>query len=443
MTNSPKTRVLVIEDEPAHLELISHAFRPHDGTYEVALAGTVAEGHEKLRIFSPDILIADLKLPDGLGTSFLDPADDSRPFPLIIMTAQGNETEAVSALKKGAADYIVKSPDILHDLPHIVDRTLRDWRHILEHRQALIELKASEERYRELFKNANDLLFVNHITNKSTLGPFSEVNQSACRCLGYSEAELRRHSLDTIMVGNSPKRRLSRVLESLQREGHALMETTLRCQDGAETDVEINMRLFAIDSQPTVLSIARDITDRKRVEERINHLAYHDQLTGLANRRRLIDRLSSSISNCKRGDSRLAVLFMDLDGFKEINDEYGHEIGDMFLIALAKRMRALDLFGHSDNVARFGGDEFYFLLSKITDTADAENAARRMLQEVSRPVQCDGRKLQVTASIGISLFPDHGSTTHQLIKTSDISMYSAKDQGKNAYVVYKPSLSAG
>ncbi|MCJ7652839.1 MAG: diguanylate cyclase, partial [Actinobacteria bacterium] len=185
------------------------------------------------------------------------------------------------------------------------------------------------------------------------------------------------------------------------------------------------------------LAIQRDITDRKKTEARLNFLAHHDMLTGLLNRVLFHDRLGHAISAAERFRKIVAVMLLDIDYFKNVNDELGHSIGDRLLKSVAKRLRAR--VRKMDTVARLGGDEFAFVIPELQSHADATKVARKILVAFGRPFRFEHRTLRVTASIGISLYPSDGKNTEELVKNADIAMYRAKASGRSTYRLFKPA----
>jgi diguanylate cyclase (GGDEF)-like protein/PAS domain S-box-containing protein len=186
--------------------------------------------------------------------------------------------------------------------------------------------------------------------------------------------------------------------------------------------------------------LARDVTERKASEQRILNLAHYDSLTGLPNRALLADRMRVAIKRAERQSTRLAVLFVDLDRFKPINDSLGHDIGDQLLKAAAQRMRTS--VRSVDTVSRVGGDEFVVLLSEIETTEDAARVADKLIMGLSQPYGIEGHELQVTASIGICIYPDNGTQPNVLLRNADASMYSAKETGRNRYQFYSDDMTA-
>lgn len=182
-------------------------------------------------------------------------------------------------------------------------------------------------------------------------------------------------------------------------------------------------------------NLANEIATRKQAEERIQYLASHDVLTGLPSRLLLRDRLEIAIKTAERNQAKLAILFIDLDGFKAVNDNFGHKAGDSLLEEIATRLKAV--VRQSDTVARIGGDEFIVLSNGIHSDADAATVAGKILASIGQPVSLGEQYATVGGSIGISIFPDHGNDIEKLIAYADAAMYDIKKTGKNAYAFYQ------
>ncbi|WP_434782137.1 diguanylate cyclase domain-containing protein [Ferrovum myxofaciens] len=178
------------------------------------------------------------------------------------------------------------------------------------------------------------------------------------------------------------------------------------------------------------------LTRLKQTNEQITALAHHDSLTGLPNRILFYDRLNQAITRALRDKESIAVLYLDLDGFKHINDTLGHDAGDALLRETAKRIMAC--VRESDTVARIGGDEFTMILSNARTTNSKDRVAKKIVDAIAHPFMINGKNCTVSASIGISLYPDHGETAEQLVKIADAAMYLAKHSGKNCYCYTKP-----
>jgi diguanylate cyclase (GGDEF)-like protein len=184
--------------------------------------------------------------------------------------------------------------------------------------------------------------------------------------------------------------------------------------------------------------VCRDVSAARAVLLQLSHLAAHDLLTDLPNRILLNDRLSQAIASAQRQRHRLAVLFLDLDRFKLINDTLGHEIGDGLLQSVAQRL--VESVRRSDTVSRQGGDEFVLLLSRVDEAEDAAASVQKVIKALAAPLDVDGHRLHVTASIGLSMYPDDGQDADTLIRNADAAMYRAKERGRNVYQFYTPDM---
>lgn len=234
----------------------------------------------------------------------------------------------------------------------------------------------------------------------------------------YPDAEHRAHVIQTWLAD----------LEEAG-PGEARVRTfTVRCKD--QSDKLIHFRAVAVQDGEQFV-VCEDITERQRAEETIRQMAYHDPLTGLPNRALFNDRLEAALAHARRGNDRLAVLLLDLDQFKEINDGLGHSTGDQLLRAIGERLTAL--LRETDTVCRMGGDEFLILLTGITVVEDVHKIAHRVLEAVRKPFHIDGRELQVTTSLGVAIYPDDAEDLDSLIRQTDFAMYLAKELGRDNF----------
>jgi diguanylate cyclase (GGDEF)-like protein/PAS domain S-box-containing protein len=227
------------------------------------------------------------------------------------------------------------------------------------------------------------------------------------------------------------------ILPVVHQRGRWRGEMTGKRRDDATFPQEIS--LTAIEGGG-VVCVVRDITERTYAEEQIKHLAYHDALTGLPNRLLFKDRLTVALSHAQRDHSRIAVLFLDLDRFKVINDSLGHNIGDQLLQAVAARVQSC--VRESDTVARLGGDEFTLMIPNLQRSEDAAPVAQKILEAVRYPFHIEGREFFITTSIGISLYPEDGTDAETLIKNADTAMYQAKEQGRDNYQLFNAYINA-
>ncbi|WPC06657.1 PAS domain S-box protein [Pseudomonas benzenivorans] len=331
---------------------------------------------------------------------------------------------------------VVSSRFIRVDRQLCIASTFRD---ITEHQQAEAALKASQEKFAKAFHSSPDAIT---ITERDT-ARYIEVNEGFTRLTGYSSAEVIGRSALELNIWAEPRQR-QELLEALQREGRVLHREMLgRHRSGQVKTVEVSVEPIMLDDTPCLLLTARDISQLKEAQAQIQHLAYHDSLTNLPNRALLMDRLTQQIALLKRHQLRGALLFLDLDHFKHINDSLGHPVGDAVLKLVTARLEAS--VRQEDTVARLGGDEFVVLLSGLEGprssvTRQARTLADKLRRLLAEPMRLDGHRLQVTPSIGIALIPDHGDTPADLLKRADIALYRAKDAGRNAIQLFRSTM---
>ena len=274
-------------------------------------------------------------------------------------------------------------------------------------------------------------------------GRFVYVNRQLCDMLGYTRAELLQltirdisHPEDRYATDSEQARLYAGDIDSFKAEKRYLR------RDGTPIWVRLTVAAKRAADGRTLhhISIVEDISDRRAAEARIEYLATHDEMTGLVNRTMFNDFLARAIARCHRPNRGFAVLFVDLDRFKIINDSLGHEAGDALLKVVGCRLQAT--LRSSDVVARFGGDEFVLLVEDVTDRQDAAVVARNLLAAVLQPVEIAGQECRVTASIGIALCPQDATDAEALLKHADVAMYHAKEDGKNGFHCYSASMSA-
>ncbi|XLX42218.1 PAS domain S-box protein [Ectopseudomonas mendocina] len=313
-------------------------------------------------------------------------------------------------------------------LVDISERVLREQR-----------LQASEEKFAKAFHSSPDAIT---ITERDS-GRYIEVNEGFTRITGYLPDEVVGRTAFELDIWAYPEERV-RMIEHLTQQGQVLhMEMHGRHRDGEVRLVDVSVQPIELDGTPCLLLTARDISELKQAQAQVQHLAYHDALTNLPNRALLMDRLTQQIALLKRHDLRGALLFLDLDHFKHINDSLGHPVGDSVLRLITARLEASVRL--EDTVARLGGDEFVVLLSGLEGkrsevTRHVRQVADKLRQLLAEPMLLDGHRLQVTPSIGVALIPDHGNNPADLLKRADIALYRAKDSGRNAIQLFRTTM---
>lgn len=624
-------RIILVEDEPAHASILRRNFAGDEMVCEVEVVESLNDFRAAIETNPPDIAILDLNLPDGRAVEVLTYPPEEGAFPVLIMTSFGNEKVAVEAMKAGAIDYVVKSPEVFATMPRTVSRVLREWSLVCERKvqerrreESIALLRLCNEAgslddfaarfveffqyvsgceavgirlnrdggylffkqlgFAETFLDAEHRLCRNE-TQESSKSPHTLFSSCLCgrvatgkvdralpgmtdygsfwssrlsalkegattgmssgmqfNCLhaGYEtmaiiplqsagenfgifqfcdsspdvlDAELVSHleglsahvsialaklqsdealaesgefsrqiinsadegvvvigkdllfkvwnpcmvAMSGLSVADVLGRRpielfpglkdtgfMERVDVALAGHAPAKLDLTLTClgssaKDGWATFGFAPLRNSNGDVQGVIVT-AQDTTVRKRYEQELEYRATYDMLTGLANRNLMRDRLRQSMFYAERSERTVAVVMLDLDRFKTINDSLGHSQGDTLLKLVAERL--LECVREGDTVCRLGGDEFCLILSELAEDDDVALMANRVQQKLSEPFSLSERELLVTASMGISVFPRDGDDPEALIRQADIAMFRAKDEGRGRISLYAPEMNA-
>ncbi len=298
-------------------------------------------------------------------------------------------------------------------------------------RGALLE---SEEQKMAFLDSAHDLIF-----RCTPDGKFIYVNPAWERTLGYRLEELQDTRLLDVIADENHSRCLVEFQRALRGEEIATLEGRLLAINGIKITVEASFCCtFTQDKPDSIWGICRDITARKEAQEQLHYMAHHDMLTDLPNRLTFIDRLTQAKAMAKRQQNNLAVMFLDLDRFKVINDTLGHDTGDLLLQETANRL--ISCVREVDTVARFGGDEFAILLVNPSVVDDIERIAVKILKKLAQPMNLNNNELFITASIGVAMYPADSDSEEDLLKKADVAMYQSKALGRNTCQYYTPEM---
>ncbi len=436
-------RVLLIEDSEHDAELL--ALELERGSYD-PLVERVETGTEMIAALDQrewDIVISDYSMPGFSGLralQLLQQRDVDLPF--IIVSGTIGEDLAVAAMKAGANDYIMKGQ--LARLTPAIERELREVAERRNRREAEARLRESEEQYRGLVETSPD-----SITLVDLAGSIRKANKQAALLFGFDDpVRMIGRSAFEMIAPQDHEQALSGMQLTMQEGSIRGLEYTMLRQDGTTFPAEISGSVIRDkDGNPQAfVSIARDISEWKQAQAALEYQALHDPLTGLPNRTLLFDRLEHAIPAAERAGTSVALLLIDLDRFKEINDTFGHHLGDGLLRELGPRLhgvlRRSDTISRLvdddlDNlaVARLGGDEFAVLLPN-TPALGATLVAQRTLKTLEQPFSIEGQSLDVGGSIGIALYPAHGNDAETLLQHADVAMYEAKRSG-SGYSLYE------
>jgi diguanylate cyclase (GGDEF)-like protein/PAS domain S-box-containing protein len=296
-------------------------------------------------------------------------------------------------------------------------------------------LRASEQRYRRLVE-AGPIALLSHRDGRVVFA-----NARALELFGTRNVEDVVGRPLVFLVHSDDRVRLQEGPGHVPSDGAGPCEIRILRLDGRTLDVEmVSVPVTEADGQPAIQVVLLDITERKRAEQRVRHLAHHDPLTGLPNRALLLDRLHQALRQARRERARLAVLMLDLDRFKAVNDSFGHTIGDRLLCAVADRLRGA--IRESDTLARFGGDEFTLVQTRLLEPRGAEVLAQKIVELIAEPFLIDDQVVRTTTSVGVAVHPEHGAEPEPLLDHADIALYQAKALGRNRAEVFVDAMKA-
>lgn len=420
-------RILVVDDDRDLGDSLKDLLEV--AGYEVETATSIAAAERIAARFGPDLAILDIRLgvENGLDLVPILKARDPRTV-CLIMTAQASTETAVTAIRRGADDYLYKPIDP-RGLIGIVDGYARTQRLERERERAIAAMRDSQRRLNSVMGSVADgILTLDEDGNVDSLNPAAE------SVLDHSRQDLAGLTLDEVLSAREgPERRIcgpkARYDVAQLAAGPAVVLEQCR-RDGTRVFIELKVSEVMLDDGRAFVAVVRDVTQWRTMQRRLEHASTHDPLTDLPNRILLEDRVKQALVQGDRIDRGVALLFVDLDHFKEVNDSLGHSAGDALLREAARRLRGAVRL--SDTVSRLGGDEFV-IVTQIDHRDDAAIIAEKVLTRIAEPFHVGDREVLVSASIGISVGPGDGRDPETLLRKADMAMYVAKAAGKNAY----------
>jgi diguanylate cyclase (GGDEF)-like protein/PAS domain S-box-containing protein len=429
--------VLLVEDDPAEAQALIEALAdPRGGPCNVEWVPLLSQALQRLQSGGISIILLDLFLPDSQGIETFDALLRAAPrVPILILSGLADEGAAEQACQRGANDYLFKGHLGGYSLPLTLRR-------VIVHSSSEKAWFLEAERARVTLDSIGDAVLSTDIA-----GNVSYLNRVAENLTGWSREEGTGRPLAEIF----------KIIDGITRQpapdpmAHAIQANatvglTMNCvlirRDGQESAIEDSAAPIRDRDGELIgaVSVFRDVNASRARALKMSHLAQHDSLTDLPNRALLTQRLIQAIALASRHGRQLAVLFLDLDHFKKINDTLGHAIGDKLLQSVGERLGSC--IRKSDTVSRQGGDEFVVLLSEVGGEADATRCAEKLITAVGATHPVDGNDINIGSSIGISIYPDDGQDASTLLKAADTAMYSAKGRGRNRYQLFDRDLKA-
>ncbi len=437
----PNQTILVVDDQIQNVDLLEAYLVPEG--YKIITASSGEEALEKLSGNKIDLILLDIMMPDMNGFEViqkvrLDPSH--RLLPVILLTSLRETADRIKGIEAGCDDFISKPIEKLELLARI---------------QSLLKVKA----YNDMLSNYREELQVTKKSADDALEYAESIINTVREPLIVLDQNLRvvkvsRSFYDVFKV--NPEQTIGHLIYDLGNKQwdipvlRELLETILPQKttfDNYEVEHDfttIGKRIMLLNARQInrvmgkeriILLSIEDITERKQLEEKIQFMAYHDDLTGLPNRKLFSDRLNIALAHSKRNNKKAGLMILDLDNFKNVNDTLGHDAGDIILKTTAERLS--EILRKGDTVARFGGDEFALILSGLETIEDAVQIAQKIIDRFCEPVIYNTHQLIVTTSIGIAEYPDNGTEEVILMKNADIAMYKAKQTGRARYQLFR------
>ncbi|MDB6142669.1 MAG: hypothetical protein JWP80_1713 [Pseudomonas sp.] len=432
--SEPIATILIVDDD-AQIRKLLEMLLQLEG-YQTCLAVNGEEAMAIIRVTPPDLILLDVMMPgmDGCQVaSQLKANPETSSIPIIMLTALSDRDARLSALEAGVEEFLCKPVDRAELWLRVRNllrlKTIGDLlqRHSLNLESQVRQRTSDLQQFRTAMDVTADAII---LVNRATLR-FIEFNAATTSMLGYSRDELMQLSPEALTGTSADDVRVLYDGIISGQYANQLIETQLRHKDGSFVQVEVRRQAYRSGNEWIIVGVVRDITDRKEADKRLLHMAHYDALTGLPNRTLFYNTLETALAQAAEREWQVAVLLIDLDHFKDVNDTRGHATGDELLRQVGNRL--MHCVRIRDTIGRLGGDEFALILI-MEDGAKGSTAAVDKIREVLRdPFYLNGHEIPVTVSIGITLFPDDDTSPDVLIKYADTALYRAKQAGRDCY----------
>jgi diguanylate cyclase (GGDEF)-like protein/PAS domain S-box-containing protein len=430
-------RVLLIADDAADVGGVQHALADALATaWRLKCVNRLSVGLAELRRNAIEAVLLNMNLPDSQGIATFERVSHAAPaMPILILGSTADRDISRQSARLGPQEFFLRSDLNGRSLPQAI-------RHVIARKRAEEAVYCDQQRAEVTLNSIGDAVLSTDIS-----GNLTYLNPVAEHMTGWSRIEaLGRPVSEVFQIVDATTQRPARNPMAQAMALDKIVGMTPNCvlvsRDGIGTPIEDSASPIH-DRQGNVIGaviVFKDVSEARALSEQAVYLAQHDFVTGLPNRMVLNDRLTHAIAVARRQGHRLAVLFLDLDRFKHVNDSLGHVIGDSLLQAVARRLA--ESVRSSDTVSRYGGDEFVVLLSEVVDADDAAVGAQKILDAILAPYEIAGHQLHVTGTIGISVYPGDGLDAETLMKGADTAMYHAKENGHNSYRFFEKEMNA-
>ena len=431
---TPARTILIVDNDSRNRKLLDAMLKPEGYQTQHAVSGE--EALTSVFAAAPDLILLDVMMPGMNGYEVArrlknDPITSN--IPIIMVTAQIDRGARIAGLDAGAEDFLTKPVERAELWLRVRNllrlKTYGDY--LKNHGDVLEQEVQARTVDLQRFRTAMDATADGIMLISRRTMCFIEVNATACSMFGYSSAELLQ--IGPAQIGAGSQEQLRTAYDELidSHGANALVSSILTRRDGSTFQAEIHRQVQQSGTDWVIVAVVRDITERKLAESRLHHLAHFDVLTGLPNRALFYETLQSTLQHAQQSHAHVAVLFIDLDHFKNVNDTLGHACGDALLLQFGERLNQCT--GKRDTVGRLGGDEFAVILVRPDDVQEAAMVALKIKEALRSPFLLKGHEVIVTASIGIALSPDDASGHDTLIRYADTAMYRAKLAGRDTF----------
>ena len=433
--NAVGIKVLLIESDPCYTDQIRSVLsNSHNDSFAVEWVGELSEALDRLNAESFAVILLNLFLPDSHGIDSFDKLFTAVPkIPILILSQDSEETTAMEAVAHGARDYLLPRHLDNYSLP-------RALRHAIQSESLEEELFVERDRALVTLNSIGDAVLCTDIS-----GNITYLNVVAEKLTGWTQQEAIGQQLTEVFrIIDGVTRQASQNPLAMAVAENRTVGLTINCvlirRDGTEHAIEDSAAPIhdRVGSTIGAVIVFHDVGVARAMAEEMTHAAQHDLVTGLPNRLLLNDRIDRAIASANRNRRLVAVMFLDLDRFKNVNDTLGHTIGDKLLQSVAKRLRLA--LRTSDTVSRQGGDEFIILLPDIADSDHVAQSAERVLETLRDPHVIEQQLVSIRGSIGISIYPEDGDNSGQLLENADKAMYHAKESGRNHFQFFRGDM---